>query len=184
MPRTVYNAPHQKLPAAQQKPPPATTHPALATIRRGLATALALGLLAGLAACSWEEDQASPGITGYNHTTNRSIYNFTVNGRLGAGMGPMEGGGATSCCVAIPRTWHPGLKVKVAWEYQNFRDVPAPQPERREAEVDVPQYSPSDIGRLAVHFFPDHKVRVLVTMLSIQHPDYPAALRWGAPTPQ
>jgi len=35
-----------------------------------------------------------------------------------------------------------------------------------------------------VHFFPDHKVKVLVTMLDIQHPDYPAELRWGAPTPQ
>ncbi|WP_168224664.1 DUF3304 domain-containing protein [Rhodoferax aquaticus] len=137
--------------------------------------------LAALIGCA--EPTSSAGVTGYNHTSNRSIYTFSVNGSMGMPLGPEEGGGGTVCCTSIPSQWRPGIKVKVRWEYQNFRDIPAPQPEVREAEVELPRYKQNDIDRLAVHFFSDHKVKVLVTPLGIRHPDYPADLRWDAPTP-
>ena len=53
---------------------------------------MVLGTVAGLAACSCQEEQAGVGVTGYNHTSDRSIYTFSVNGSMGAGMGPQEGG--------------------------------------------------------------------------------------------
>ncbi len=145
------------------------------------AALLAIGTLATLSGCA--EPTSSAGVTGYNHTSNRSIYTFGVNGSMGMPLGPEEGGGGTSCCATIPSQWRPGINVKVRWEYQNFRDIPAPQPEVREAEVELPRYIQNDIGRIAVHFFPDHKIKVVVTSKDIGHPQYPDGLNWGVPTP-
>ena len=83
---------------------------------------IALGLL-GLSSC--KEEMASPGIVGYNHTKDRSIYYFTVDGNMGSNLGPESGGGKFSCCASIPRKWRPGIKVKVDWEYQDYRGSPS-----------------------------------------------------------
>ena len=136
-----------------------------------------------LNACSFQEELLGFDTVAYNHTTDRSIYRFSVNGSMGAGTGPRSGGGGFSCCVNLPKVWHPGIKVKIEWEYQGGDILPPPPPDQM-VEIEVPKYGPNDLGMLAVHFFPDHKVKVLVTMLSIKHPDYPAELGWDAPTPQ
>lgn len=134
-----------------------------------------------LSAC--REPTAGISIVGYNHTTNRSIYTFTVDGRMGSNLDPESGGGKFSCCVQLPKRWRPGLKVKLQWRYQSFFDHPAPVPKTWGVELHVPEYAPQDIGRFAVHFYPDHRVAVVVTRMSIDHPDYPSALKWDAPTP-
>jgi hypothetical protein len=85
--------------------------------------------------------------------------------------------------VHIPKVWHPGIKVKIAWGYQGGTELPPPPPDQ-EVEVDVPKYGPEDLSMFAVHFFPDHKVRVLVNNNDIDRPNYPPELRWDAPTPQ
>ena len=136
-----------------------------------------------LNACSFQEELLGFDTVAYNHTTDRSIYRFSVNGSMGAGTGPRSGGGGFSCCVNLPKVWHPGIKVKIEWEYQGGDILPPPPPDQM-VEIEVPKYGPNDLGMLAVHFFPDHKVKVLVTMLSIEHPDYPPELGWDAPTPQ
>ena len=148
-----------------------------------------LGLLLWLAcafclnACSFQEEQVGLSIVGYNHTTDRSIYHFSVNGNMGAGPGPRSGGGGFSCCVNLPKVWHPGIKVKIEWEYQGGDILPPPPPDQV-VEIEVPKYGPEDLSRFAVHFFPDHKVKVLVNNKDIDRPNYPAELRWDAPTPQ
>ncbi|MDO9402628.1 MAG: DUF3304 domain-containing protein [Polaromonas sp.] len=139
---------------------------------------LAFGSL--LSAC--QEPTAGVSIVGYNHTTNRSIYTFTVDGRMGSNLRPESGGGKFSCCVDIPKTWRPGLKVRIRWEYQDGTAIPPPPPPQ-EAEVDVPRYGSADMDELNVHFYPDHKVKVLVSNKTIRHPDYPPELRWDAPPP-
>ncbi len=148
-----------------------------------------LGLLLWLAcafclnACSFQEEQVGLSIVGYNHTTDRSIYHFSVNGNMGAGPGPRSGGGGFSCCVNLPKVWHPGIKVKIEWEYQGGDILPPPPPDQV-VEIEVPKYGPEDLSRFAVHFFPDHKVKVLVNNKDIDRPNYPPELRWDAPTPQ
>ncbi|MDO9402627.1 MAG: DUF3304 domain-containing protein [Polaromonas sp.] len=142
---------------------------------------LAFGSL--LSAC--QEPTAGVSIVGYNHTIDRSIYTFTVDGRMGSNLRPESGGGKFSCCVDIPKTWRPGLKVRIRWEYQGGTAIPPPPPpQEAEVDVDVPAYTPQDLGRLAVHFYPDHQVAVVVTRMSIDHRDYPAALKWDAPIPK
>ncbi len=148
-----------------------------------------LGLLLWLAcafclnACSFQEEQVGLSIVGYNHTTDRSIDHFSVNGNMGAGPGPRSGGGGFSCCVNLPKVWHPGIKVKIEWEYQGGDILPPPPPDQV-VEIEVPKYGPEDLSRFAVHFFPDHKVKVLVNNKDIDRPNYPPELRWDAPTPQ
>jgi len=145
--------------------------------------ALALVFALGLGACSFKEETVGLSIVAYNHTTDRSIYNLSVNGAGAPGPGPRSGGGSFTCCVHIPKVWHPGMKVKIAWEYQGG-DILPPPPPNQETEVEVPKYGPEDLSRFAVHFFPDHKVRVLVNNKDIDRPNYPPELRWDAPTPQ
>ncbi|QDL54686.1 DUF3304 domain-containing protein [Rhodoferax aquaticus] len=149
-------------------------------VRKALAPMAAVLALAALSGCA--EPTSSAGVTGYNHTSNRSIYTFSVNGSMGMNLPPESGGGGTTCCTTIPSQWHPGIKVKVRWVYQGGTELP-PAPPPQEAEVELPRYTQDDIGRVAVHFFPDHKIKVVVTDMAIWHPQYPADLRWRAPTP-
>ena len=146
---------------------------------------VAIGLLLalGLSACSFKEETVGLSIVAYNHTTDRSVTRLSVDGNMGAGPGPRSGGGKFTCCVQMPKVWRPGIKVKIEWGYQGGTELPPPPPDQ-EVEVDVPKYGPEDLSRFAVHFFPDHKVRVLVNNKDIERPNYPPELRWDAPTPQ
>ena len=150
--------------------------------KRAAACAVGMGLITLLAGCTPPEQMLSPSISGYNHTHDQSLYYYTVNGNMGAGLGPGGGGGSFSCCVSIPRYWEPGTKVKVWWMYQGGTRIP-PEPPPHVAEVELPPYKPSDVGSLQVHFYPDQKIRVYVSRYSINHPDYPADLKWDMPTP-
>jgi len=101
---------------------------------------------------------------------NLSIHTFTVNGIMGPNARPGTGGGET-CCVSIPRQWRPGLKAKVAWEYDQKEDVASPLPENQTAEVDIPQYR--DVGAMHVHFYDGHNIKIVISNCSPRHPFYP-----------
>ncbi len=147
---------------------------------RMLAGLLGMALL--LTGCSREATLGAD-ITGYNHTTDQSLYYFTVNGNMGPNLDPLGGGGAFTCCVEIPLRWKPGIKVKVWWMYQGGTSVLPPEPPPHTAEIELPPYQPGDIGSVQVHFYPDQKIRVLVAKIGIRHPDYPPELTWEAPPP-
>ncbi len=141
--------------------------------------------LAAVALCSLlllgcREPTIGLSIVGYNHTTDRSLYYFTVNGNMGSSLSPETGGGAFGCCATLPEKWHPGIKVRVVWHYDYGTAIPVP-PSSQEAVVEVPPYGPNDLSRLAVHFYPDQKVAVHVTTLSIRNAEYPAELKWDMP---
>jgi hypothetical protein len=131
---------------------------------------LVLTALLLLSACS--EKMAPAGITGYNHMNGRlSIYNFTVNGAMGSNLNQESGGGKEGCCVSIPEKWRPGLKAKIAWEYDTDQTDPNPPPPPQEVVVEIPEYKQP--GRLWVHFYDNHKVKLVVSHCSIGHPFYP-----------
>ena len=110
-------------------------------------------------------------VTGYSHMEGVPIYSFSVNG--GAGGGNLEGGaaGAESCCILIPNQWRPGLKAKIAWEYDTYQDDPAPPLPSQSVEVDVPEYTKP--GTFQVHFYPGHKVKLVVSSCRPGHSFYP-----------
>jgi len=110
------------------------------------------------------------GLRGYNHMKELSIHYFTVNGASGPNVRPESGGGET-CCVSLPKRWRPGLKAKVSWEYDQKEDARHPLPKNQTAEVEIPQYLFG--GSLQVHFYDNHKVRIVVSPCSPEHPFYP-----------
>jgi hypothetical protein len=126
-------------------------------------------LMFTLTACS--EKMMPAGITGYNHMNGRlSIYDFTVNGAMGANV-RQGGGGGESCCVMIPEKWRPGLKVTVAWSYDTNQKDQLPPPPDQQKEVEIPEYKHG--GKIWVHFYDNHQVKIVVSNCSIEHPFYP-----------
>ena len=127
---------------------------------------LALSLAFASTACSERRD-ASIELSGLNYT-DVGIATFSVNDYSGHGIYPNGGGGKFICCVDIPRKWRAGMKVTVRWAEDGR--TPGPWKER---VVEVPEYTKSDIGVFAVHFYPGDIVKVLVTAKMEGHPDYP-----------
>ncbi|MQA36784.1 DUF3304 domain-containing protein [Rugamonas aquatica] len=112
-------------------------------------------------------DSASIELCGLNYTS-KHIEDFSVNGYSGASIYANGGGGSFVCCVLLPRQWNKDLRVTVRWNYDE-KNPGAP----RERIVAVPKYSEADIGFLAVHFYSDDTVKVLVTTKTNQFPGYP-----------
>lgn len=110
------------------------------------------------------------GVTGYNHMSHLSIAIFSVNGAGGSNLNEKSGGGE-SCCVSIPEHWRPGLKVKVAWQYDQRQDDTSPLPPPQEAIAEIQEYKYS--GTMQVHFYENHKIKVIISNCDIEHPFYP-----------
>lgn len=127
-------------------------------------------LLACLLCAACKPSTTEVSITGYNHMKRVPIAFFSVNGVRGSNVGA-EGGGKESCCVGIPAQWRPGMKVKVAWEYDAYQDDQNPPLPSQVLEVDVPEYKKASV--VQVHFYAGHKVKVLVSPCSPEHAFYP-----------
>ena len=131
---------------------------------------LAAGACALLVGCGDERVPAS--VEGYNHMSDRSILSFTVDGAGGPNISPRSGGGKSSCCASIPVHWRPGMKVKVEWSYGSGAEGTPPPPPPQEVVVEIPEYS-SKAGSIQAHFYPNHKVKVVISNYGIRHPRYP-----------
>ena len=122
-----------------------------------------------------------------NHT-DKGISSIIVNGEGGILNSPPQGGGGKEmCCVTLPHTWRPGLKVTVKWQIAgNFvRDgkdnmvlndgvpivIQGPWVTRT---VDVPEYKGEDAGGgLHIHFLPNDEVKVLRSVMGYRSSTYP-----------
>jgi len=137
---------------------------------RSVLRVLAIAACALHASCG---DQMMPAsVSGYNHMSDQSILGFTVDGAGGPNIAPEAGGGKFSCCASIPKHWRPGMKVKVAWSYGSGAEGTSPPPPPQEAVVEISEYS-SEGGSIQAHFYPNHKVKVVVSTYGIRHPKYP-----------
>ena len=136
--------------------------PHLRTGMQWLAPFLVMGLIV-----SCLDNKATVEITGYDHMQKRAILWFTVNDASGPNLFPESGGGKYNCCVEIPKRWHRGMKATVRWEYGTGDDSP------REAVVDIPEYTAENLGPVQVHFYDNHRVKVVVSRYSLGHPMYP-----------
>ena len=136
--------------------------PHLRTAMQWLAPILVMGLIV-----SCFDNKATVEITGYDHMQKRAILWFTVNDASGPNLFPESGGGKYNCCVEIPKRWHRGMKATVRWEYGTGDDSP------REAVVDIPEYTSENRGPVQVHFYDNHRVKVVVSRYSLGHPMYP-----------
>ena len=131
--------------------------------------------LAALLLTGCGESRVPASVTGYNHMSESgwSIAGFSVNGGSGPNVQPESGGGKFTCCVQLPKQWHSGMKAKVRWSYDvRNGDTRTPPPDQ-EAEVEIPDYSERGPGDVKVHFYPNHRIKVVVTSYGIRHPQYP-----------
>jgi hypothetical protein len=120
------------------------------------------------AGCAIQGSAGAMDLAGINYT-DQYVALYTVNGYAGANIYPHEGGGGGVCCISVPREWKPGMTVTVKWTSDRNAD-PIPWKTR---VVEVPRYRPEDRGVFAVHFFPNDEVKVLVTSITVGHPNYP-----------
>ena len=100
-----------------------------------------------------------------NHTGDY-IYSASVNGAGGGKMSAWGAGYANICCTSIPSVWYPGMKVRVRWNMPVGR-----QDVIKEKIVEVEQYDES--GDIYLHFFPNDKVRVVVSNVAGYSSDHP-----------
>lgn len=99
----------------------------------------------------------------------------TVHGQFSRGMvNGLSCGGTVAAGYPVPRTWTPGMKVKVRWK-PNGRDY-------IEKTTTIPRYDA--IGMLYVHFFPNDEVRVVVSQVGTLNPDHPIPPDATVPPPE
>ena len=132
-----------------------------------LTVCLLVGALTGCASAAREQGREKVGamVSIVNHT-DRYIASASVNGAGGANMTEYGAGGASVCCAAIPAVWYPGMKVEVRWNMPIGRT-----PVVKVKEVEVEKYD--EPGDIYLHFFPEDRVRVIVTRYggaSTKHP--------------
>lgn len=84
-----------------------------------------------------------------------------INDAWAGAMRARASGNAATCCVTLPRLWHPGLKVTVAYRTSSmFLKDPQSYVEK---EVLVAPYKPFLDGFIYFMYFPEDQVRVVAT---------------------
>ena len=144
--------------------------PQLRTAMQWLAPFLVMGLIV-----SCLDNKATVEVTGYDHMEKRAILWFTVNGASGPNLFPESGGGKYNCCIEIPKRWHRGMQATVRWQYGTGDDSP------REAVVDIPEYTSENRGPVQVHFYDNHRVKVVVSKWALGNAEYPLPKEDWAP---
>ena len=144
-------------------------HRKLSSPLKRLLPLLLLGLLAG---CPAKEKSVPVSVTGYNHNEDLAILGFSVNGASGPNLGLASGGGKYSCCIGLPKKWKPGMTATVHWQYGTLEGRPPPPPPQS-ATVEIPEYTPKNMGPLQVHFYPDHRIKVVSSRYLLGHPYHP-----------
>ena len=133
----------------------------------------ALPILCGLSGCgqgaaAQVSAEAKPAetvgvmIDSVNYSHDRSykytLYDLTgaVPKEVGGAIVPQLGsGGEKNCCLALPKQWRPGLKVRLEWQEANQKEK---EPEIYKREMEIPRYEqPAD---LYVAFHPQHEVEI------------------------
>ena len=148
-------------------------------MRQGLCGLLGLMLIG----CSTAENEMAAGnIEAVNHTLN-AINWVSVNGYRA------DGGGGSSCCIAMPVKWRPGLKANIEWEVdpEPYSEMPSVTSiEFREAyarhsakyrrystTVVVPEWPDTESCDLKVHFLTCNRVKVTTACAVFGQPNYP-----------
>jgi hypothetical protein len=89
----------------------------------------------------------------------------------GAIVAPLTSGGGKGCCLALPRVWHAGMKVRVEWGEATKVILP----EKYSKEFEIPHYdAPAD---LYVVFYPEHEVEVLTSGVDPTSPEWAGRIK-------
>lgn len=111
--------------------------------------------------------------TGYIHSfaIEEPVHSGPVGGRMAGGA---SCGGIIAAGYALPKTWFPGMKVKVRWK-PNGR-------EWMEKTTNIMRYEKAD--KVVVHFFPNDQVRVVSSIFYPESPKHPISENAPVPPPE
>jgi hypothetical protein len=72
------------------------------------------------------------------------------------------------------------MKAHITWAYDTTQGGPAPPPPQ-EADIEIPRYTDETLGNIQVHFYPDHRIKVIVSPYGIESPCGPLSEAEKAP---
>lgn len=138
-----------------------------------------LGLSSKLHAQPLQENTVTASLTGVHHLgPNHLIYKFHVNKSISDNISRGGGGGSEVCCIMLPRSWTPTLLADVRWLVVHFiKSADPTASEKSEIEgiyhalVPIEKYT--EPGNLYVHFFPNGRVRVVVSTFTSDSEEHP-----------
>lgn len=108
-------------------------------------------------------------MTGVHHLgSDYYIKRFYVNKGINDSVGEGGGGGSNVCCLSLPKKWTSGLTADVRWEVIHILRALDPTIQDAgevegiyRAQVPIEPYTES--GTFYVHFFPEKRVRIVVS---------------------
>jgi len=105
------------------------------------------------------------------------------NGGSGELVGRFSGGGIV-CCYALPKTWHPGIKVLIKAQHWLKRDANGQLPEIKETHtVEVPRYADDKVSDLWVLRQQDGSYAVVSSRYQPNHEKWPGTIKgWPIPS--
>ena len=81
-------------------------------------------------------------------------------------------GGDKGCCLSLPKTWRPGIKLRLVWDEADREQT---YPEKYTRDFEVPRYDePAD---LYVVFYPKNEVEIVVSKGEPGHPQWKGRIK-------
>lgn len=96
----------------------------------------------------------------------------------GVPVRPFEGAGLM-CCFSVPAKWHPGIKVKLTYDWWQGDDKPRKYETK---DFELPPYPDGQAGMLWALFYADGSVQVVSSNYSPGHAKWPGKIK-GGPVP-
>lgn len=137
---------------------------------------VAVVLLAIIGSGKMEQEESGDhffaAVVGVHHLgPDYRIGNFYINKSIRDSVGEGWGGGSRRCCVNLPNKFSQKLKADVRWEvWRAVREGNSIVPTTNRVEgifqAVVPVESYTDIGDFYVHFFPNGRVRIVISQYS------------------
>jgi hypothetical protein len=135
-----------------------------------------------LAACSslrGEDTRLGVGISGVNYSDQPITYALSdPNNPASVGGEPVDpfAAGGQMCCYSLPKSWHPGIKVRVQIFDTNRKKV-------KDDIVDLPPYVDGKPGQMWAVYHQDGSAEVLSSDYGPPHAKWPARVKgWPVQT--
>ena len=84
----------------------------------------------------------------------------------GAIVDRLTSGGEKGCCISLPTTWKPGMKVRLQWHESDHDNIY----EDHSRDLEIPRYGKA--SDLYVVFYPNHEVEVVVSVGEPGNPEW------------
>jgi hypothetical protein len=136
-------------------------------------------LLAACGSLQGADSKVGVGIGGVNYSDKPITYALSdPDNPASVGGEPVDpfGAGGLVCCFSLPKTWQPGIKVRVQIFDTNFKEV-------KDEIVDLPPYVDGKPGQLWAVLYQDGNAEVYSSAYGPTNANWPGRIKgWPVPT--